>query len=113
MHFRLQRLAKDFQKNRPEGIDIAPVHLAEFLNQDRLHVGTSLLPDVQIVLRKSLGCSEQMLPLLIALRVREKLADGVKRQLDIDVTEIRQDIGSNIDDPFNRDARIAAEGRFK
>src|SRR5262245_65206323 len=37
-----------------------------------------------------------MLALLVALGVREQLADGVKRHFDIDVTEIGQGIAHNV-----------------
>ena len=53
--------------------------------------------------------AEKMLPLLVGLPLGKPLADGIKRHLDIDVTEIGQDIANNVHDPVNRDARIIAE----
>jgi hypothetical protein len=43
----------------------------DFLHKHRLHIGTGVLPDVEIVLRKTPGESEQMLAFLRALAARE------------------------------------------
>jgi hypothetical protein len=112
VHLCFERLAEDFQKNRPERIDMNPVHAMDILDQHGLHVGTCLFPNVEIMLRKPLGSSEQMLALFVAFRAWEQLADRDERRLDIDVAEKGQDIGDDLDDPFDRDSIDVAERRL-
>ena len=75
MHFRFHRLAQHLKEDRAEGIAMAQVQLADFLDQYGLDIRAGLFPNSEIVLRKSLRDPKQMLAFFIALRTGIQLAN--------------------------------------
>jgi hypothetical protein len=62
------------------------------LDEPQLDNRPGFLPDIELMLGKSLRGTEQALPYLVIRRASEQDTDGIECRLDIEITEVVQNI---------------------